>query len=55
MEVGLRFRGWGEGSFRREGDLAPTRYEWELGGGTMSYGRICMKCVCGGVQFYPCL
>ena len=28
MEVGLRFRGLGEGSFRGEGDLAPTRYEW---------------------------
>ena len=27
MEVGLRFRGSGEGSFRGEGDLAPTRYE----------------------------
>ena len=34
MEEGLRFRGSGEGSFRGEGDLAPTRYEWggELGG-----------------------
>ena len=31
MEEGLRFRGSGEGSFRGEGDLAPTRYEW--GGG----------------------
>ena len=28
MEVGLRFRGSGEGSFRGEGDLAPLRYEW---------------------------
>ena len=33
MEEGLRFHGSGEGSFRGEGDLAPTRYEWgELGG-----------------------
>ena len=30
MEEGLRFRGLGEGGFRVEGDLAPTRYE---GGG----------------------
>ena len=54
---GLRFRGWGEGSFQGEGDLAPTRYElggkWE-GSGTMSYGRICLKCE-GELQFYPCL
>ena len=28
MEERLRFRGSGEGSFWREGDLAPTRYEW---------------------------
>ena len=28
MEEGLRFRSSGEGSFRGEGDLAPTRYEW---------------------------
>ena len=48
----------GEGSFRGEGDLAPTRYEWGgngEGSGTMSYGHICLKCVCGGLQFYPCL
>ena len=46
MEEGLRFRGSGEGSFRGEGDLAPTRYEWGdwEGSGTMSYGRICLKC-----------
>ena len=46
MEEGLRFPGSREGSFRREGDLAPTRDEWEggLGGGTMSYGCICVKC-----------
>ena len=31
MEEGLRFRGSGEGSFWGEGDLAPTRYEWEGG------------------------
>ena len=30
MEEGLRFRGSGEGSFRGEGDLVPTRYEWRL-------------------------
>ena len=30
MEEGLTFSGSGEGSFRGEGDLAPTRYE--LGG-----------------------
>ena len=53
MEEGLRFRGLGEGSFRGEGDLAPTRYEWE-GSGTMFYGRICLKCE-GELQFYPCL
>ena len=33
MEVGLRFRGSGEGSFWGEGDLAPTRYEWGIGRG----------------------
>ena len=43
-----------------EGDLAPTRYEWGgnwEGSGTMSYGRICLKCVCvgGALQFYPFL
>ena len=27
MEEGLRFRVSGEGSFKGEGDLAPTRYE----------------------------
>ena len=52
MEEGLRFRGSGEGSFRGEGDLAPTRYEW--GGGELGYGRICLKCE-GELQFYPCL
>ena len=55
MEEGLRFRGSGEGSFRGEGDLVPTRYEWGRAGrgggnwkgsGTMSYGRIYLKCVC---------
>ena len=30
MEEGLRFRGSGEGSFREEGDLAPTRHEWGI-------------------------
>ena len=55
MEEGLRFRGSVEGSFRGEGDLAPTRYEWGwAGSGTMSYGRICLKCE-GELQFYPCL
>ena len=60
MEEGLRFRGSGEGSFRGEGDLAPTRYEWGRAGGNwegsgiMSYGRICLKCE-GELQFYPCL
>ena len=58
MEEGLRFRGSGEGSFRGEGDLAPTRYEWGGGGwegsGTMFYGRICLKCE-GELQFYPFL
>ena len=33
MEEGLRFSGSGEGSFRGEGDLAPTRYEWGRAGG----------------------
>ena len=32
MEEGLRFRCSGEGSFRGEGDLAPTRYEWGWAG-----------------------
>ncbi len=57
MEEGLRFHGSGEGSFRGEGDLVPTRYEWRgnwEGSGTMSYGRICLKCE-GELQFYPCL
>ena len=57
MEEGLRFRGSGEGSFRGEGDLAPTRYEWGANwerSGTMSYRRICLKCE-GELQFYPCL
>ena len=57
MEEGLRFRSSGEGSFWGEGDLAPTRYEWGgnwEGSGTMSYGRICLKCE-GELQFYPCL
>ena len=54
MEEGLRFRGSGEGSFRGEGDLAPTRYEWGIGRGTMPYGRICLKCVCvGGYSSTP--
>ena len=54
MEVGLRLCGSGEG------DLAPTRYEWGRAGGgdwegsgTMSYGRIGLKCE-GELQFYPC-
>ena len=56
MEERLRFRGSGEGSFRGEGDLAPTRYEWGdwEGSGTMFYGRICLKCE-GELQFYPYL
>ena len=58
MEEGLRFRGLGEGSFRGESDLAPTRYEWgggnSEGSGTMSYRHICLKCE-GELQFYPCL
>ena len=57
MEEGLRFRVSGEGSFRGEGDLAPMKYEWGgnwEGSGTMSYGRICLKCE-GELQFYPCL
>ena len=56
MEEGLRFRGSGEGSFRGEGDLAPTRYEWGdwEASGTMFYGHICLKCE-GELQFYPCL
>ena len=33
MEEGLRFRGSGEGSFRGEGDLAHTRYEWGIARG----------------------
>ena len=57
MEEGLRFHSSGEGSLRGGGDLAPTRYEWGEnweGSGTMSYGRICLKCE-GELQFYPCL
>ena len=56
----MRFRGSGEGSVPGEGDLAPTRYEWGRAGGnwegsgTMSYGRICLKCE-GEIQFYPYL
>ena len=38
MEVGLRFHGSGEGSFRGEGDLAPTRYEWGRAGGGIGRG-----------------
>ena len=54
LEEELRFRDSGEGSFRGEGDLAPTRYEWGgdwEGSGTMFYGRICLKCE-GELQFY---
>ena len=60
MEVGLRFAAREKGASRGEGDLAPTRYEWGRAGGnwegsgTMSYGRICLKCD-GELQFYPCL
>ena len=32
MEVGLRFRGSGEGSFRGEFVLPPTVYAWGNGG-----------------------
>lgn len=32
----------------------PRGMNGELGGGTMSYGRICLKCE-GELQFYPCL
>ena len=53
MEEGLRFRGSREGSFWEEGDLAPTMYEWGIGRGTMSYGRICLKCGGGGVTVLP--
>ena len=33
MEEGMRFHGWGEGSFRGERDLPPTMYEWGIGRG----------------------
>ena len=32
----------------------PRGMNGELGGGTMSYRRICLKCG-GELQFYPCL
>ena len=55
MEVGLRFRGSGEGSFPGEKVIwRPRGMNGELGGGTMSYGRICLKCG-GELQFYPYL
>ena len=56
MEEGLRFRGPGEASFRGEGDLAPTRYEWE---GGMGRGILVLRALLsemwGELQFYPCL
>ena len=58
MEEGLRFRGSGEGSFRREGDLAPTRYEWGiLRGNHVLRTHLSEMCVWvgGELQFYPCL
>ena len=47
MEEGLRFRGSGEGSFRGEGDLAPTRYEWGIGRGNHVL-RTHLSNKCGG-------
>ena len=54
MEEGLRFRGSGEGSFRGEGDLAPTRYEWGIGRGNHVL-RTHLSEMWGELQFYPCL
>ena len=60
MEVCCGFVAREKGASRGEGDLVPTRYEWGraggnwVGSGTMSYGRICLKCE-GELQFYPCL
>ena len=54
MEEGLRFRGSGEGSSGEKVIWRPRGMNGELGGGTMSYGRICLKCG-GELQFYPCL
>ena len=52
MEEGLRFRGSGEGSFRGEGDLAPTRYEWGIGRGNHVL-RMHLSKMCGGVTVLP--
>ena len=54
MEEVLRFHGWGEGSFRGEGDLAPTRYEWGIGRGNHVL-RTHLSEMWGKLQFYPCL
>ena len=51
MEEGLRFRGAGEGSFREKVIWRPRGMNGELGGGTMSYERIFLKC--GGVTVLP--
>ena len=54
MEEGLRFRGSGEGSFRGEGDLAPTRYEWGIGRGNhVLRTHLSEMCVCGGYSSTP--
>ena len=39
--------------WRPRGMNGGERGDWE-GSGTMSYGRICLKCE-GELQFYPCL
>ena len=44
MEDGLRFRGWGERNFWEKVIWRPRGMNGELGGGTMSYRRICLKC-----------
>ena len=54
MEVGLRFRGSGEASFRGEGDLTPMRYEWGIGRGNHVL-RTHLFEMWGELQFYPCL
>ena len=44
MEDGLRFRGWGERNFWEKVIWRPLGVNAELGGVSMSYGCICLKC-----------
>ena len=49
MEEGLRFRGSEKGASGEKVIWCPRGMNGELGGGTMSYGRICLKC--GGESY----